>query len=689
MTTPIALTETGVETRERLRWDFAKLRAAIDDGAVTPEVGQQLIARYIERERITGDQVRAATPLTMGEKAANAFRGAYQGASFNFGDELMGTVRGLVDRDLTVAEGIADERRELDRFRTDNPKAAFATEMAGGLATGVGVAKVAGALPRLMLRAPLRTAAATGAIAGAGAGESPTGRMALATGGAVAAPLLTAGAARVLNSRAAQNVAGRVAGALEAATESGQPAVAEVAERTMPRLRTPATNAARSAVARTLADESGSMDAARRELTNLEAAGMGDEALLLNTGGEPAARTARAVANAPSVPLARTSANDVLGTALGKQGAALGRDVAADVGVATGLGGTPGPVALRDMQDELSARTSAAFEAFRARGNVAPEGLYLGLFPDEETAKGFARYVKAVRRNPDLASLPEGDARVIDEAFKLLQAERRMAAGGESAVRLNGLTALRNRVLDAIDAVDPNYAKVVRDYALDEDVGKVAQDAFRRGTELRNAPVGTFTAETRGAPEAVVGGMKRGAATAYQAAADDAASNVDLRDLAKFRDTARSVVGTQGQAERFKEIFGEQAYQTLIARLSPKIRAAALNGIVRGNSTTARQIMDAISLGDDAVVDALGSVATQGMAATALQHLRRPIAALKAAGLGETATEAAKLLSVRGPKRIRIALDALEKIAQAEARRKGIAAPVASAAVRAGTDRVR
>lgn len=837
MTAPM-MPDSGAQRLARIREDLAKIKAAVDSGQAPPTIVQ----RYLERERITPEQEMAAMPMDMREWVGNAARAAYQGASFNFGDELMGAVRGAeqsignvvsgqpANLRENVATGIADERAQLDRFRTESPKTAFALEMAGGAASGVGVARAAGSIPRLALRNPIRAAAVGGAVAGVGSGEDAVGRAAMGTVGAVAGAGLTAGAQRLVTSGAADKVVRGARAAVDNLSPSNQPAVMSA---TAPRLTTPRVTPARAAVARVLADETGSMDPARAAVAELEGAGMGRELLVLNAAGEPGARLGRAVANAPSVPFARTSANEVLGDALARQGGALGREVAEDIGTATGLGGRPGPVALRDMQDDLSARMGKTFEAFRSRGDLQPErtaqlaaapkapaggpvlesartasgrpvrdltrvsreglldelarrseleklyqadfrkygpssavtvrnqevittledllekqhgmqwdDIWADVAQRQQAAKGpamqfdpesggmievddvvptpasggagampsfmedigdgplsldprsgvaFQRYLDAVRQNPELGGLPETDARVIDEAFKLLQEEVRRSGRGESAVKTRGLTELRNRVLSAIEGFDPDYAKAVRDYALDEESGKVVQRSFERGLQLRTAPVGTFTAETRGAPTQVTEGMRRGAATAYQSAADEGASNAALGALAKFRDVARGVIGTEGQAKRFKEIFGNEAYDSLLSRLSPKIRAAALNQIVRGNSTTARQLLDVLNLGDDAVLGVLQAASSGpgGLVSATYQAVKAPIAAARASGLGANATEAAKLLSVRGGKRARVVLDALEQVAKEDLKRKRAVVPVTGAASRSAVDRIR
>jgi hypothetical protein len=120
------------------------------------------------------------------EDAGGLARTFGQGASFGFSDELRGVARGLNPFDEIKGFGAGyksgrdAEREALEQFREDHPKAAFAAELGGGLATGL---LVPGAAARTipMLGRGLRSAqtgkrvlsagalgAGEGAVAGAG-----------------------------------------------------------------------------------------------------------------------------------------------------------------------------------------------------------------------------------------------------------------------------------------------------------------------------------------------------------------------------------------------------------------------------------------------------------------------------------------------------------------------------------------
>ncbi len=97
-------------------------------------------------------------------------RSAAQGASLGIADEAEGAIRGVVGAARramgmpgeTYGEAVEDVRGKLKAFREESPKAAFATEMAGGLLTG----GLAGGTKTVIGRA-LMNPVVSGAISGA------------------------------------------------------------------------------------------------------------------------------------------------------------------------------------------------------------------------------------------------------------------------------------------------------------------------------------------------------------------------------------------------------------------------------------------------------------------------------------------------------------------------------------------
>lgn len=129
------------------------------------------------------------------------FDAVLQGASFGFSDEIAGLGSGIynsifTDLDFMTAydQKVADFRQRRDVFAAVNPKTAMAAELGGALATGFlvpgGLLATSGRFANAMRVAPIRSAAAIGAVegalAGAGGGEGLGGTLSGAGVGAIA-----------------------------------------------------------------------------------------------------------------------------------------------------------------------------------------------------------------------------------------------------------------------------------------------------------------------------------------------------------------------------------------------------------------------------------------------------------------------------------------------------------------------
>lgn len=684
--------EPEVERRARIQRETATIQAAITEGRLPPEAMQ----RYVERERITPEMEAARTPLTAGEKVAGGIRAGYQGASFNFGDELIGGIRGATNDfgaspGLTVSGAIDEERQGLNQFRAAHPKTALGLELAGGLATGLGAAKAVGAAApgANLARTLLTTGAGSGAVAGYGSGEGAplsSSRLVRGTVGAGLGAALGAVAPKVLTTQGGlAGPGGQVTDDLlsrisaPVATAGGRTGLATVQPSGMPTSPEGYGDPAFRAAGRAIPDRG----KARTLLDQLEAQGMGDEALAMNVGDDQTVRAVRAAANQPG-----STAGQTVNERLARQGGALGEAVPRDIGTVTGMGGTPGPIRLDQMQRDLSAKVGEGYKAFRELPDVP-------LDPSDEAQRLFIeRYVNPVIETRRLSGRLTGASALsgenVDAAFKNLQREIRGAQSGVSMGSRNvaeaqHLEALRDRVLSAISDVDPNYAQLARTYALDEDVGKVVQEAFDTGLGLPGKPVGTGTVELGKTTPAGQEAMRAGFATNLQQRAGARASNADLGDLAQFRDVARAVVGTPQDRERFVEMFGPEKYQAMVDRLMPKIRAAAQNAAARGNSTTTKQLLDALAFGDDAMIDAVGQLATgspQGALRTVASKAFSPMDRAYRLGVGKTAGETADLLTTKGAPKIRSLLDYLDQMGTDEAARKAAVQPLTGALAR-------
>jgi len=118
-----------------------------------------------------------------------------QGLGFGFGDEAEAYVRSILS-DKDYEEIIKDVRSDIQKFREEQPVAAYGSELAGGLLTGVaGLGR--SALSQAIKQAPKTTAAVQSGLYGVGTGEgdirTKEGLMERGIGGVAGAGLGVAG----------------------------------------------------------------------------------------------------------------------------------------------------------------------------------------------------------------------------------------------------------------------------------------------------------------------------------------------------------------------------------------------------------------------------------------------------------------------------------------------------------------
>lgn len=193
-----------------------------------PEIGVQRSAAPGSRDEAIQQQALAARSRTNGAVSdiARAARPFTQGQSLNFGDEFVSTVLAAIEgvqgnspRDA-FDFGQEYQRQELHRRREEAPLTSMATEMAGGIATGIAAAPkvfASGAgLGTNMLRGGV-SGTAGGAVSGFGGGSGLEDRANDALTGAgigagvgAAAPLVGAAVGSGIRAYGARNAAREV-----------------------------------------------------------------------------------------------------------------------------------------------------------------------------------------------------------------------------------------------------------------------------------------------------------------------------------------------------------------------------------------------------------------------------------------------------------------------------------------------
>jgi len=692
----------------RIRRNLAKMKAA--------NAPQEHIDAYLATERTTPERELAAMPRTAMENVRGGLGSALQGATFNFSDEIIAAGRAAIDPNLTYGDAVAEERGQLQDFRSANPKAAFGLEMAGGLASGLGaagaatrgVSTAAQAVPRL-----LASGVGGGAVAGAGAGESAGGRVGMAAGGAALGGVLGYGAGKVATSRLG-DAAASGARSFREMVENQTPSVLEmvggqadeIARAASPMVRAtsapvsdefgaPALRAAGRSLQGVKAPgpqrAGGEMIGPRNLLAELERSGMGQDALLMNTGDDLTVRAVRAASNQPG-----SSAGRTVNSRLAEQGGRLGEQVPRDIAKVTGFpdvgpGTMPGEIRVQQMLEQAQDASRPFYEQARALGDIAPErtARLAGAAGDPTPFDRFVdspivqREIRRIKQFPEYADLPDTDMRVLDRVYKALGDTQRELANGGRRVEARDMGSVMEEFRSALSERAPVYGRATSAYR----EGIEPRQAFTEGMDqFRNAAPGGIELSLRNDSPIEATSRRLGISTAMQDAAKGKASNVDLGDLAQFRDVARAVVGTPAQRERIVEAFGRENYEQLLATLMPKINAAAQNAAARGNSTTTKQLLDALAFGDDAMLDAL-TQASQGRPGAAAinwisgQTIGRANQAMRL-GIGETAGQTADLLTTRGAPEIRNVLGLIEQQAAIDAARRSAVAPVAGAAAR-------
>jgi hypothetical protein len=630
-----------------------------------------------------GDLPRAALPLHYVE---NALRSASQGLTFGFGDELAGVSSGvgalLTGEDVGAAYRTTRdaERARMRQFETDEPAASALGNVGGGLITGVAPARAVAAAPSFVGRVgrSIPAGAGYGGVAGFGVGEGDVGQQAESAGrgaltGAIAAPLITAGAAglsRVGNLLPKGPVTRTVdvpssgAGQSGAVTPGPRAGTSEVTAR----------DRALDFVADTMRRAGVTVDDIERQLVNAEDLGLKPEVLADFLGDQGARRlyTARSLGG----PEASAAVER-----LALRGEGTAARVSDDVQRATAQRGQSLSQLDQRIENRRALGNTLYREAYRHGEITNPDTLALMQNPRvadilkkaadrraqvaDLRGEPYQPLFKAGENGPALARTPTV------EDLHLLKTSldddiRQAFQSGEG--QLGGaLRDFKNRIVRNLEDEVPAYRKARETYKGDIEI----EDAITNGrADILRKPVDELRRDF-----AALSGAEK---DAYRSGAIDAilARKVDPKvDSADF---ARSLWGNADSRNRLQLLVKDEAELVRLARqFEREQRMARTNRGVLGGSQTAMRATDI----DDQTAQTLADVATQGPSGAFVTMVGKWVR--RAGGMTEAvADDVAKLLTGESPETIRAVMRTLKERDQmriALAMRQGQAAKATAA----------
>ncbi|TXH15478.1 MAG: hypothetical protein E6R03_07125 [Hyphomicrobiaceae bacterium] len=508
-------------------------------------------------------------------KLESAGRGALQGLTMGFSDELYGGAMGI--KEALTGSGTFRQGydKSIEEVRAANKQAQAANpwiyglgEVAGGVAVPGGLARmgVRGALARTAgqgmgarMLAGAREGAAYGAVAGAGHGEggiaerAPSAALGAGLGaavGAVAPPLVDAGAA----------VARSVATPIRAAMQPRQVAREKVAE----------------ALMRDVGQKSSPLEAMTR-ISQRQAAG--PEMMLADVGGENTRNLLRAAANQASAGAQKL--NRTLDVRQSNQWSrietALADTLADPKDFATSL------------QAIVAGREASAKPIFDAafKMRIKPNDHLIEVMQRptmmqlvERTARKMADEGASVQGEPPMRLLH----RVKMEIDKAIS-EARNAMTNTSGWDTRTLTKMKHDFVKAID--NPLYNDALKRSAGAYALTNAAEDGFEQALKM---PVEEIRRAIRGlATEGEREMWRLGAARAL-------AQKIRSRNVTS--DRTENVFSSPDMQMRLKEIMPDQkSYRQFQKMLVIEAKKADTRKAVQGNSTTAKQLMQSEEAG--------------------------------------------------------------------------------------------
>ncbi len=539
---------------------------------------------YVQRE--------AAKAQPDVSQAESLGRGALQGATFGFSDEIYGGAKGLYDKFLgsgdfsgTYAKERDAVRAANDRAQEANPTSYFAGEIGGGVALPLGAVKAgyrgaqaANAGLAARSAAAAKEGAAYGAAYGFGTGEGDAMSQVRSTAGGAAGGAIFGGALP----GAIQLVGAAARVPAQAARVASNPR--GVAAEKM------AESFARDAGRETLRASDPLARAANAMATS------GDNALMLaDMGGENTRNLVRAAVNMPNARAERF--NQVLNRRQMTQPANLENALSKELGA--------GDDFYKNIDDLVTKRDALAAPMFKAAfltdTPMTPALKSVLSRPTmQELDKQVSRRMMDEGIDGSNVKITEWLHRMkleLDEQIGMSKQAEKMGNRPTQGWDTRTLTVLKSDLLKAIDNKPYKYA--LQKYAGPSSLKRAAEEGFdealKEAPEKLSQKLSTLSASEQDM-------WRMGAARAL----------IDKVRQGNFmRDRTKSIFDTPDMQKRLKEVFpSDKARGQFLRVVANERKKSITRQAAQGNSTTAKQLTNAQEAGKAArtVADVAGAV---------------------------------------------------------------------------------
>jgi len=528
-------------------------------------------------------------------QAESLGRGAVQGVTFGFGDEIYGAAKGAYDKVIGSGDFSGTYAKERDAVRTANdraqeanPTSYFAGELGGGVALPFGFARagVKGAqLANAGLKARSMAAAKEGAVYGAayglGNGEGDVGDQALSTiGGAIGG--------------------GAVGGALPGAIQLGGAALRVPSQ--VARVASNPQGVAAEKMAESFARDAGRESLRASNPMSRAASYMatnranGDKGMMLaDMGGENTRNLVRAAVNMPNARAERF--NQVLNRRQMTQPATLEKALSKELGA--------GDDFYKNIDDLVTKRDAAAAPLFRTAfmtDTPMTKGLQSVLSRPtmQELDKQVSRRMMDEGVDASNVKITEWLHRMkleLDEQIGMSKQAEKMGNRPTQGWDTRTLTVLKNDLLKEIKNNPYKYA--LQKYSGPSSLKRAAEEGFDEA--LSEAPE-KLAQKLSGLSPSEQEMLRMGAARAL----------IDKVRQGNFmRDRTKSIFDTPDMQIRLKEIFPtDKARGRFLRTVANERKKAITRQAAQGNSTTTKQLTNAQEAGKAAktVADVAGAV---------------------------------------------------------------------------------